>query len=143
MTDIEKLKQQELEQLNPEIDEISELESLITEGTNARIPLEIEVPLYKDDKLIMKKYVVTVKPLTSAELNNATRLGLHSELSDVNTEIVKKGLCTKDGEPYPPGLVERLPAGVINKLTEKIGEVSGIQQDKESNVELLKELMGF
>ena len=76
-------------------------------------------------------------------MNNATQRGLGFDDTDVNTEIVKLGLCKKNGEPYPEDIVEKLPAGVINKLTEKICEVSGIQQDKEKNAELIREMMGF
>ena len=142
MIDIDKLKEEELNHLSEE-EEVFDLERLIVDGADARIPIEIDFPIYKDGELTYKKYGVLVKPLKSAELSNATQIGLRDKSSDVNTEIVKLGLCKKTGEPYPPGFVEKLPAGVVNKLCEKICEVSGIRQDKERNDELVRELMGF
>ena len=130
--------------MNNEFDDnVFDLERLIVDGADARIPVEVDFPVYKDGELTVKKYGVMIRPLKSSELNNATQTGLRFDDTDVNTEIVKKGLCRKDGSPYDPEVVEKLPAGVINKLTEKICEVSGIQQDKERNAELIKEMMGF
>ena len=103
----------------------------------------MEFPVYKDGELTYKKYGVMIKPLKSSELNNATQIGLRDSGTDVNTEIVKCGLCRKDGTNYPDEIVEQLPAGVINALTESICEASGIKQDKEKSNELLREMMGF
>ena len=124
-------------------DETFDLERLILDGAEARIPVEVEFPVYKDGKLEYKKYGVMIRPLKSSEMSNATQKGLRDIDSDVNTEIVKRGLCRKTGEQFPEDIVEKLPAGVINKLTEKICEVSGIKQDKERNEELIREMMGF
>ena len=135
--------------MNPEklleenIDEINDLETLITAGANARIPVEIDFPIYTDGELVYKKYAAMIRPLKSTEFSNASQLGLRDNFTDVNTEIVKRGLCTKNGEPYNPAVVEELPAGVINQLTEHICEISGIKRDKEANAELIKEMMGF
>ena len=124
-------------------DDVFDLEQLIVDGADARIPLEIDFPIYKDGELTYKKYGVVIRPLKSSELSNASQIGLRDSASDVNTEIVKRGLCKKDGSPYPSELVEKLPAGVITQLTEQICEVSGIKQDKEANNEFLREMMGF
>lgn len=129
--------------LEENIDEINDLETLITAGANARIPVEIDFPIYTDGELVYKKYAAMIRPLQSVEFSNASQLGLRDRFTDVNTEIVKVGLCTKTGEPYDPKIVEQLPAGVINQLTEHICEISGIQRDKEANAELIKEMMGF
>ena len=124
-------------------DGLFDLERLIVDGADARIPVEVEFPVYKDGELEYRKYGVMIRPLRSSELNNATQRGLSDDFTDVNTEIVKRGLCKKNGDAYDSEIVEKLPAGVINKLTEKICEVSGIQQDKERNAELIREMMGF
>ena len=63
--------------------------------------------------------------------------------TDVNTEIVKEGLCTKNGDPFPADVVEKLPVGVIVKLAEKICEVSGITPSGEDQSKLVREVMGF
>ena len=137
------LNENELQQITKEDTELFDLENLITDGADARIPLEVDFPIYKNGEMTHKKYGVIIRPLKSSELNNATQIGLRDSNSDVNTEIVKKGLLRKDGTSYPPEIVEKLPAGVINKLTEKICEISGIQTDNENNRELIKEMMGF
>ena len=129
--------------LEEDNDDIFDLERLILDGAEARIPVEVEFPVYKDGELTYKKYGVMIRPLKSSEMSNATQRGLRDIDSDVNTEIVKLGLCRKTGEQFPEDIVEKLPAGVINKLTEKICEVSGIKQDKERNEELIREMMGF
>ena len=71
------------------------------------------------------------------------KIGLKDSNSDVNTEIVKKGLLTKNNEHYPAEIVEKLPVGVINELAAEICEVSGIQQNEQDNTKLIKEMMGF
>ena len=124
-------------------DDVFDLEKLIVDGADARIPIKVDFPLYKDGELVYREYGAMIRPLRSSELNNATQRGLRDDRTDVNTEIVKKGLCRKDGTPFDPEVVEKFPAGVINKLTEKICEVSGIRQDKERNDELIREMMGF
>lgn len=131
--------------VNLEIDNRElDLERLIVDGANARIPVEVEFPIYHEDgRMTYEKYGVTIKPLKSSELNNATQIGLADDDTDVNTEIVKRGLCRKNGELFPPAVAEQLPAGVINALVEKIFEVSGIKTDKQANTELLREMMGF
>ena len=124
-------------------DDVLDIEQLIVDGSDARVPLEVEFPVYKNGELQHKKYLVLIRPLKSSELNNATQMGLKNPNTDVNTEIVKIALITKDGEPYPSEVVENLPAGVINKLTEHICEISGLQTDKEANAKLIREMMGF
>ena len=141
--DVEKLKQNELNQLTNNDLEMFELENLITDGADARIPLEVNFPVYKDGKMTTKKYGVIIRPITSAELNNATKIGLKDNNSDVNTEMVKKEILTKNNQNYPTKKKKKLPVGVINELATKICEVSGIQQTDQDNSKLIKEMMGF
>ena len=136
---IEELKQEEIESLTEEFN----LESLIVDGAEARIHVEVDFPIHKDGKVTYKKYGAIIRPLPSYEFTNATQYGLKNPATDVNTEIVKAGLCTKDGEPFPPEVVRKLPVGVIIKLAEKICEVSGIESNKEDQSKLIKEVMGF
>lgn len=136
---IEELKQKEIENLTEELD----LENLIVDGANARIHIEIDFPVYKNGELTYKQYGAIIRPLPSYEFTNATQIGLKNPSTDVNTEIVKQGLCTKEGEPFPSDLVKKLPVGVIIKLAEKICEVSGIERSEEDQSKLVKEVMGF
>ena len=133
---------EEIEMLSQET-EIFDLETLIVDGTNARIHVEVDFPVYKNGEVHYKKYGAIIKPLPSHEFTNATQIGLKNFDTDVNTEIVKKGLCTKDGDLFPSDIVEKLPVGVIIKLAEKICEVSGIEQNKDDQTELVREVMGF
>ena len=133
---------EEIEMLSQET-EIFDLETLIVDGANARIHVEVDFPVYKNGEVHYKKYGAIIKPLPSHEFTNATQIGLKNFDTDVNTEIVKKGLCTKDGDLFPSEVVEKLPVGVIIKLAEKICEVSGIEQNKDDQTELVREVMGF
>ena len=120
--------------INLEIDTKElDLESLIVDGANARIPIEVEFPIYHEDgTLTYETRGAVIKPLKSHELTNASQIGLRLDYSDVNTEIVKAGLCRKDGSAYPPGVVESFPAGVISALANKILDVSGVKPDKKA-----------
>ena len=136
MTDIEKLQAEELANLS-ENEEIFDLETLITDGADARIPITVEYPR-KDGKIV--KAAAMVRPLTTVEWNNATRFNKNNN-NDV--ELVKIGLYTKKGEPFPPELVEKLPAGLIMKILEKIAEVSGVDLYDKRNLKLAKDMMDF
>ena len=142
MTDISELQAKELELLNND-GEVFDLETLMVDGANARVHVEIDVPLYKNGEIKQTKYGAIIRPLPSNEFTNATQLGLKNPESDVNTEIVKAGLCTKDGGQFPPEVVKKLPAGVIISLAEKICEVSGIKTNNQDQSKLIKEVMGF
>ena len=131
--------------VNLEIDNREfDLETLIVDGAKARIPIEVEFPIYHEDgTMTYEKRGAVVKPLKSHELTNASQIGLRVDDTDVNTEIVKAGLCRKNGEPYPPGVVESFPAGVITALAMKILDVSGVKPDKEATDRFIREMAGF
>lgn len=131
--------------INLEIDTKElDLESLIVDGANARIPIEVEFPIYHEDgTLTYETRGAVIKPLKSHELTNASQIGLRLDDSDVNTEIVKAGLCRKDGLAYPPEVVESFPAGVISALANKILDVSGVKPDKKAAEEYMKMIAGF
>ena len=124
-------------------DELFDLETLIVDGTDARVHVEVDVPLWKDGELKHVKYGAVIRPLPSSEFTNATQIGLKNYDTDVNTEIVKKGLCRKDGTVFPADAIKKLPAGIIIKLAEKICEISGIQSNQEDQAKLVREVMGF
>ena len=131
--------------VNLEIDNREfDLETLIVDGAKARIPIEVEFPIYHEDgTMTYEKRGAVVKPLKSHELTNASQIGLRVDDTDVNTEIVKAGLCRKDGSAYPPGVVESFPAGVITALANKILDVSGVKPDKKATEEYMKMIAGF
>lgn len=129
--------------INLDENEVLDLETLIVDGANARIPIEITVPVYKDGVMSHAKYGAVIRPLPSYEFTNAAKIGLKDDYTDVNTEIVKRGLCTKNGDDIPEDFVRKLPVGVVVKLAEKICEVSGVEQDKSNQEKLARQVMGF
>lgn len=130
---IEDLQNKELESLNEE--ELFDLESLITEGANAKVPVKIS---YGD-----KSFGATLRPLTNVEWNNATRKSMKNVNTTSELELLKVGLTSKDDKPIPVDILVQLPTGVITELAKKLADISGVKLDKKENIELAKTLMGF
>ena len=131
-------KAEELIKLSEE-EEIFNLESLITDGADARIPIEIDFPT-KNGK---KKAAAMIRPLTNVEWNNALRIARKNFKTTNEIELLKMALYTKEGEPFPKELVEKLPNGVVMKLVQTSGEISGIEVTEE-NMKMAKEMLaGF
>lgn len=128
------LQEKEIELLTKE-EEIFDLESLITDGIEAKVPIEI--------KYGEKTFGALIKPLTSTEWNNATRINLKNPKTTADIELVKKGLYNLNGEKYPPETIEKLPAGIILEIMKQIAKISGIELNTKENKEIAKELMGF
>lgn len=131
-------KAEELIKLSEE-EEVFNLESLITDGADARIPIEIDFPT-KNGK---KKAAAMIRPLTNVEWNNALRIARKNFTTTNEIELLKMALYTKEGEPFPKELVEKLPNGVVMKLVQTLGEISGIEVTEE-NMKMAKEMLaGF
>lgn len=139
MTNTDELLQQEIESLSAE-EEIFDLESLITDGVDAKIPIVIEFP--KDGKMV--KAGAMIRPLTIVEWNNATRLQRRpSENTTNEIELVKKALYTRKGDEFPSDLVDKFPTGVVLELVKQIARISGVELNSKENIKMAKELMGF
>lgn len=136
MANINELQKQELEQLNNE--ETFSLESLITEGTELRIPITFDFPT----KTGMKKASAIIRPLTSSEWETAQNYALRNK-KDFMLKILEKGLLNDDGEPLPYELLQRMPFGVVNEIYLRIADVSGVKVNQKEQYEFTKELMGF
>ena len=141
MTDINRLKEEELRQLNDE--EVFDLETLITDGKDARFPVKFKFPKQQEDgtyKLVNAKALL--RPLTNIEWNNASRFKRSPNDKTTNeVELLKKALYTTEGKQMPPELVEAIPNGVVLTLVTKVAEISGVDVDE--NMKLAKEMMGF
>lgn len=137
MTNIDELKQQELDNLNiNENDiEIFELEQLITNGIEEKIPIEIN---YKE-----QEFGAMIRPLTSIEWNNATTKANRNPNTNIEVELLKLGLYNKDGTPFKPELIPKLPAGVSSTIMKEIANISGVNFNSEENVKLIRKIMGF
>lgn len=139
MPDINELREKELKSLTQEEEEIFELETLITDGADARIPVIISYP--RPDGRIVKGAVL-IRPLTNLEWNNAVRFQRKPGDTTTNeVELLKLALYTKDGKQFPPELVEKLPNGVVLELVKEVSKASGI--DWEENIRLAQKMMGF
>ena len=131
-------KAEELIKLSEE-EEIFNLESLITDGADARVPIEIKFPT----KTGTKRAAAMIRPLTNVEWNNAIRIARKNFTTTNEIELLKIALYTKDGEPFPKELVEKIPNGVVIKLVQTLSEISGIEITEE-NMKMAKEMLkGF
>ena len=137
MEDISKLKEKELESLSEE--EIFNLESLIVDGADAKIPITIKFPRADGS---MVKAAAMIRPLTNIEWNNCIRLNRTPNDKTTNeVELLKKALYTKEGDQFPPHLVEKLPNGVVLELVNKLAKIRGV--NVEENMKMAKVMMGF
>lgn len=136
MTDINELQKQELEQLNNE--ETFSLESLITEGTELKIPITFDFPT----KNGLKKASAIIRPLTASEWETAQNYAIKTK-KDFMLKILEKGLLNDDGEPLPFELLKAMPFGVVNEIYLRIADVSGVKLNQKEQYEFTKELLGF
>ena len=130
-------KNNEIEEL--EIDEeLFTLESLITEGADLQIPITFNYP----SKQGLKKVSAIIRPVTSAEWEEATNYALKNK-RDFTLKILEKGFLDDNGESIPIELLKLMPAGVVNELYRRIADISGVKENKKEQFALTKELMGF
>ena len=139
MVDVNKLKEEELENLEKKEEEvIYDLESLILDGVDSKVPIVIDFPTSEG----VKKVGALIKPLTAVEWNNAIRLANKLKDSTSEIEIVKIGLFGKDGEAFSYDLIMKMPSGVVKDIFYKIADVSGVKFS-EQEIGILEAMMGF
>lgn len=137
MEDVSKLQEKELIALSD--DEVFDLETLITDGADAKIPITIKFPT-SEGKVV--KAAAMIRPLTSIEWNNCVKLNRSkNDKSNNEVDLLEKALYTKDGKQFPKDLIKKIPAGVVLEIVNEISRISGI--DTEQNIKLAKEMMGF
>lgn len=129
------LKQQEMEELSVEEIEVADLETLIVDGANTKVPIEIT---YNN-----QRFGVMIRPLTNVEWNTAIQKSMQNKTTTNEVELLKIGLYKKDGTPFPKELIHKLPAGISSELMKKIAEISGVKINTKENMEMVKEMMGF
>lgn len=144
MANIKDLKQKELEQLNKETD-LKELESLIIQGADARIPIVFDLTLYdkKNEQMRTETVKCYLKPLTSTEVQNSQRTAIKFKNTTLQIELLKKGMFDSNDEHFNQALIEALPSGTIDKLAEKLLEISGVEIDPNQSKEMMEKMMGF
>ena len=134
MSKVDELKQEELNELN----EVTSLESLITEGANLKIPITFDFPTKKG----LKKASALIRPVTAREWETAQNYALKNK-RDFMIKILELGLLNDNEEPLSIDLIKLLPFGVANEIYTRIADASGIKENREEQYELTKELMGF
>ena len=139
MANVDELLQKEIESLSAD-EEIFDLESLITDGVDAKVPIVISFPKHGETV----KAGAMIRPLSIVEWNNATRLNRRPNENTTNElELVKKALYTKNGDKFPDELIDKFPTGVVVALVKEIARISGVELNSKENIQMAKELMGF
>ena len=140
MTNVDKLREEEIETLSKNTDdEVMELDQILTEGVNAKIPFSFTYP--NTDK----KVGVMVRPLSSNEYTTAMKKSKQFN-SNFLTEILKIGLYRMNGDEFPKEQVDELPAGVVVMISNEISRISGVDLAESVEVNqqnMIEDMMGF
>ena len=115
-------------------DEFFDLETLITEGTEAKVPIVIEFPNGKKAKALIRPVLAEDLKIIGFNFDNPFA---------VMTEVLKIALLNSNGEPLPEKLVDGLPAGLPIKIAKQIFEISGIETKPEDAGQLKEDLESF
>lgn len=114
---------------------VMNLESLITGGIDAIIPITITY--------MGQDFSANIRPINAIENNEVTQKYINKRES-VTLNTVKKCLLKDDGKNYTIAELEKIPAGVIQNIYNKIQEISGIENTtSEDDMKMIRELMGF
>lgn len=114
---------------------VMNLESLITGGIDAVIPITISY--------MGQDFSANIRPINAIENNEVTQKYINKRES-VILNTVKKCLLKDDGKNYTIAELEKIPAGVIQNIYNKIQEISGIENTtSEDDMKMIRELMGF
>lgn len=116
--------------------EMLELETLLIGGTDTTIPIVINY--------LGKEFSAYIRPINAIE-NNTIVQKYAKRRESISLNTVKLALMKKDGSTYTLEELKRIPTGVIDKLYQKIAEISGIetQHSEKDQQELMRELIGF
>ena len=117
---------------NTEAQELFDLETLITEGIDARVPIEIEFPNGK-------KAAAMIRPLNANEFKTI----YDGDASNILISILEKSLMNKNGDALPRSLIEAMPIGLPAKIIKQIFEISGVETTEEDTNELINNLNLF
>ena len=123
MTDINKLKEEELKELSKpsvEMDEVG-LEDLIVLGESKKIPIHI---IYPNDDGTKSKSKALIRQLTLKELD---KVKLTSDsLFAINLSVLKIALFKTTGDSFTEDELMMLPLGVVDAVANQIMEISGV-----------------
>ena len=123
MTDINKLKEEELKELSKpsvEVDEVG-LEDLIVLGESKKIPIHITYP---NDDGTQSKSKALIRQLTLKELDKVKLTS--NNLLAINLSVLKIALFKTNGDSFTEEELMVLPLGVVDAVANKIMEISGV-----------------
>ena len=130
MSDIDELKQKELEELGKvEMQEEFNLEELILLGDDKKIPVILQYPL-PDGRIVRGK--AKIKQLTMSELDTV-KTSPNNELETIML-ILQKAFFQMNEEPFTKTQLKKIPIGVLKEVSNKILEVSGIDEDLQTDL---------
>lgn len=109
-----------------------DLETLITEGADARVPIEVEFPNGK-------KAQALIKPISTGEFSTI----YNGNAAELMVNVLTAALMNKNGEPLSPSLIEAMPVGLPEKIVKQIFDISGIETNPEDAEKLKEELELF
>ena len=128
MTDINKLKEEELNELNATVtaDEVN-LEDLLVLGEDKKIAIHISFPNPDGETISQAKALI--KQLTLKELDDIKISG--TTVSESNMNILQRALFKQNGDTFSRRELQALPIGVVNAIATKILEVSGVDLEEQ------------
>lgn len=109
-----------------------DIETLITEGADARVPIEVEFPNGK-------KAQALIKPISTGEFSTI----YNGNAAELMVNVLTAALMNKNGEPLSPSLIEAMPVGLPEKIVKQIFDISGIETNPEDAEKLKEELELF
>jgi hypothetical protein len=126
MTNVEELKNQELEQLATVEHEEVNLEDLLVLGEEKKIPIHITFP--NPDGETTSNAKALIKQLTLKELDG---LKVQNNVASANRSILEKALFKQNGDTFTRQELNALPMGVVDAIATKILEVSGVNLEEQ------------
>lgn len=126
------MKELEIAETNNNTDEFFDLETLITEGVDAHVPIEVEFPNGK-------KAQALIKPISTGEFQSI----YNGNAAELLINVLTHSLMTKEGKSLSPALIEAMPVGLPAKIVEQIFKISGIETNPEDAEKLKGELELF
>ena len=114
------------------------LETLILEGDKTKINITFDYPTSNGPVPVN----AIIKPINSIDWNNMVQLH-GKDVNGFNMAILGMGLYSEEDEQIPEELLCKMPIGVVEDLLNQIMVISGVQQDKEEQRRVARELLGF
>lgn len=122
----------EIAQNNNDDDTFFDLETLITEGTESRVPIEIEFP---DGR----KAQALIRPITTGEFQTV----YNGNAAELLVNVLATSLMNKNGNSIDSSLIKKMPVGLPAQIVQQIFEISGIKTNPEDAEKLKEELELF